>query len=164
MEISKLYICSWALVISVLSLPTIDAKPTAFVTHLCSSCFSIGRNRIFYITPECTSVVTAKTPYHAGLFSASKSIQISQVFKVLFLWNVPLINDSRVLAKMRDEGDSACGLQAMLAILGIFHGVQGIAGYTYFRNTFLLVLISFFRIISWLILKNFQKDLSLSCF
>lgn len=88
-------------------------KPTTFVTLLCSSCFSIRRNRILYIIPECTSVVTTKKPYHAGLFSTfPKSVQNFQVFKVLFLWNVPLIDDSHVPVKMRDEGDSARRLQA----------------------------------------------------
>lgn len=76
---------------------------------------------------------------------------------MLFPWNVPLINDSQVLVKMRDEGDPKCGLRAMVAVLGIFHNVES-AGYTYFRKTLLLVLISFFSIILLLVLKNLQKS------
>lgn len=39
---------------------------------------------------------------------------------MLFLWTVPLINDSHVFVKMRDEGDFKCGLWAMLVVPGIF--------------------------------------------
>lgn len=112
------------------------------------------------MTPEYIRVVTTQSSYHAGLFSASffnSVIDPPSLFEVLFLWHVPLVSDSHVLVKMRAEGDSEHGLWATLAVRGIFHGVQGMAGCTACTKTSLLVLVPLFRVISLLVLKNLQK-------
>lgn len=81
-----------------------------------------AENGILNITPEYVSVVTTQNSDHAGLLSVSLNsvIDSPSLFEVLFLWHVPLVNDSHVLVKMRGEGDSECGLWAMLVVLGVF--------------------------------------------
>lgn len=65
---------------------------------------------------------------------------------MLFHWNVLSVNDSHVIVKMRDEGDSGYGLLARPAAKGMFSSVQGMVCSTSPREAFLLVLTTFLRI------------------